>query len=123
MIKIKHLMESVEQDDGERLWVEPIGLTTDLRQWCSVDHVLTHIGPPMRLWRWFGEHPEGYEYFRARYHEYLARGRRRQALMHLAAAAIQERFTLLHQGDDPYRNSAMALYEFLVELQAYCQPE
>lgn len=123
MIKVKHLMEAVEPDDGLRLWVEPIGLTSDLRQWCSVDHVLTNIGPPIRLWRWFCKHPQGYEYFRAKYHEHLARGRRRKALMHLASAALRERLTLLHQGDDPYRNSAMALYEFLIELQAYCQPE
>ena len=43
--------------------------------------------------------------------------------MHLATAALKEDLTLLHQGDDPNRNSATALYEFLTELQAYCKPE
>jgi uncharacterized protein YeaO (DUF488 family) len=123
MIRIKHLLETAEASDGERMWVEPIGLTKDLREWCSVNHVLTNIVPPMALWRWFQDHAEGYDYFRAKYHEYLSQTRRRKVLMHLAAAALSEDFTLLHQGDDPNRNSATALYEFLSELQAYCRPE
>jgi uncharacterized protein YeaO (DUF488 family) len=81
------------------------------------------LGPPIALWRWFQDHPDGYEYFRGKYHEFLSRTQRRKALMHLAAAAMNEDFTLLHQGDDPEHNSATALYEFLTELQAYCQPE
>jgi uncharacterized protein YeaO (DUF488 family) len=123
MIRIKHFLDTVEPDDGERIWVEPIGLTSDLREWCKIDHVASHLGPPMSLWQWFEEHPDGYEYFRAKYHEYLAHGKRRKTLMHLAAAAFHEDFTLVHQGDDPYHNSATALYEFLTELQAYSQSE
>jgi uncharacterized protein YeaO (DUF488 family) len=123
MIKIKHLMDAAESNDGERLWVEPIGLTKDLCEWCTVGHLLTALGPPIALWRWFQDHPDGYEYFRGKYHEFLSRTQRRKALMHLAAAAMNEDFTLLHQGDDPEHNSATALYEFLTELQAYCQPE
>lgn len=119
MIKIKHLLDAVEPDDGERLWVEPIGLTADLQEWCSVKHVLTNLGPPMTVWRWYQDHPDGYEYFRARYHEHLNQARRRPILTKLAVAALQEDFTLLHQGDDPERNSATALYEYLSELQAY----
>jgi len=32
MIKVKHVLEAVEQGDGQRIWVEPIGLTKDLRE-------------------------------------------------------------------------------------------
>ena len=123
MIKIKHLLDSPEADDGARLWVEPIGLTKDLREWCAVNHMVSNLGPPVTVWRWFQGHPEGYEYFRAKYHQHLSRGKRRQILAQLALAAFQEDFTLLHQGDDPDHNSATALYEFLTELQAYTQPE
>ena len=124
MIKIKNLFDKVEkEDDGQRLSIEPIGLTLDLREWCAVDHVLTELGPPLELWEWFEKHPDGYDYFRGKYHEHLSRGGRRKATMHLAAAALQENFTLLHQGDDPQHNSATALYEFLSELQAYSKPE
>jgi uncharacterized protein YeaO (DUF488 family) len=123
MIKIKNLFEAVEKDDGQRLWIEPIGLTADLREWCAVDHLLTDLGPPMQIWEWFAEHPDGYDYFRGKYHEHLSQGNRRKALSHLAAAALQEDFTLLHQGDDPEHNSATALYEYLTELQTYSTPE
>jgi uncharacterized protein YeaO (DUF488 family) len=123
MIKIKHLFEAAEKDDGERIWVESINLTKDLREWCAVSHVLTNLGPPRDVWERFQEHPDGYEHFRGRYHEYLADPKRRRMLMAFALAGLNETFTLLHQGDDPEHNSATALYEFLSELQAYKQPE
>lgn len=123
MIKIKQIFDAAEESDGQRLWIEPIGLTVDLREWCSVHHLVSELGPPVVLWRWFQDHPDGYEYFRGKYHEYLSGAKRRKALMHLAAAALQEDITLLHQGDDPNHNSATALLEYLTELQAYCKPE
>lgn len=123
MIKIKHLLDPVEKDDGTRLWIEPIGLTKDLRQWCAVDHVLSYLGPPMPLWDWFEQHPDGYEYFRGAYHEWLSGGRYKPALKELACAGINQTFTLVHQGEDPAHNSGTALYEFLSELSSYCKPE
>ena len=119
MIKMKHLLDTVEKDDGSRLWVEPFGLTKDFCEWCQVDHVLTHVGPPMHLWEWFEEHPDGYEYFRAQYHEALAKSPYKVALHHLAKAAAAENFTLLHVGDDPNHNAAAALHQFLSELGAW----
>jgi uncharacterized protein YeaO (DUF488 family) len=118
MILIKHLLDPVESTDGQRLWVEPIGVTLDLKEWCRVDHLLTHLGPPKRVWDWFQKHPEGYDYFRAKYHEALARGPYKDALVQLVSVAQSENFTLLHQGSDPAHNSATALYEFLSELEA-----
>ena len=51
---------------------------------------------------------------------YLARGPYRDALQQLACIGRKETFTFLHQGEDPQRNTATALYEFLTELEAYC---
>ena len=123
MIRIKHFLEPVEPSDGKRMWVEPIGLTKDLQEWCAVTHLLNSLGPPVVVWRWFQDHPDGYEYFRGKYHEFLTGDTRRKALTHLASAALHEDFTLLHQGDDPEHNTATALYEYLTELQTYVQPE
>ena len=120
MISIKSLFDAIEPCDGQRIWVEPIGVTRELRQLCRVDHVLSHLGPPMKLWEWFQEHPDGYEYVRAQYHAHLDRGPYKPALQQLACVALNEDFTLLHQGDDPEQNSATALYEYLSELEAYC---
>lgn len=119
MIKVKHLMDPVEPDDGQRMWVEAHGLTKDLREWCHVEHVLPHLGPPAQLARWYEEHPDGYEYFRARYHEALGRSAYKAALQQLARAAGRETFTLLHISDNPNQNAASALHEYLAELGAW----
>jgi uncharacterized protein YeaO (DUF488 family) len=123
MIHVKHLLEPVEPNDGQRIWVEPIGLTLDLREWCKVDHILSNFGPPMQVWRWYEDHPEGYEYFRAKYHESLTNSPHRPMLMDLVAAGRQADFTLIHQGDDSQKNTATALQEFLSELEAYAPPD
>ena len=123
MIKIKHFLDPVEVDDGARIWVEPWGLTADFRQWCQVNHLMCHLAPPRELCDWFENHPDGYEYFRAQYHEWLAKSSFKPALQQLAWTATRETLTLLHQGDDVELNSAMALYEFLAELEAYCPPD
>lgn len=123
MLKIKHLMDPASAEDGKRLWVEPVGLTRDLVEWCNVDILLMHLGPPKKLWNWFESHPDGYEAFRGEYHEYLSKCKYKPALQQLACAMSREDFTLLHQGGDPEHNTATALYEFLCELSAYCEPE
>ena len=119
MIKIKHLMDDWETDDGQRLWVESVGLTRDLREWCKVDHILPHLGPASELSDWFELHPDGYDFFRAKYHEALAASPYRMALQHLAKAAGKDNFTLVHTGEDSSHNTATALYEFLSELGAW----
>ena len=75
------------------------------------------------LWEWHQDHPDGYDYFRARYHEWLNQSPYRASLQALACAAMRENITFLHQGDDPEHNSATARYEFISELEAYCPPE
>lgn len=119
MIKAKHLLERIEADDGPRLWVESIGLTKDLQQWCSVDHVLPHLGPPRDASDCFAAHPDDYETFRGRYHEWLSNSPHRPALQRLACESLKASFTLLHAGDDPEHNCATALREFIAELEAY----
>jgi len=123
MIHVKHFMDTVEADDGQRIWVEPIGLTHDLRGWCCVQRMLLNVAPPRQLWEWFNSNPEGYEFFRGKYHEWLSRSPYMPALQELAYAGLHENLTLLHQGDHPEHNSAMALHDFLIELEAYCPPE
>jgi uncharacterized protein YeaO (DUF488 family) len=123
MIRIKHFMDTPENDDGKRIWVEPIGLTADLRDWCRVEHILCHVAPPRQLWEWFAEHPQAYDFFRAQYHEWLNKSPYKPALQQLAHAAMRENITLLHQCENAKENSAVALYEFLSELEAYCPPE
>jgi uncharacterized protein YeaO (DUF488 family) len=123
MIQVKNMFDAAEETDGERIWVEPIGLTLDLREWCKIDHVLTHLGPSMQLWEWFETHPQGYDYFRAKYHESLTKSPYRSGMIQLVAAARRNNFTLVHQSEDAEHNTATALYEYLSELEAYAPPE
>ncbi|HVT87598.1 MAG TPA: DUF488 family protein [Tepidisphaeraceae bacterium] len=116
-------MDPSVPEDGHRLWVEPIDLTRDLRQWCKVDYFLVSLAPPRELWDWFEQHPDGYEYFRGKYHELLEGKAPKKLAMQLAKVATQNNLTLLHQSSDPERNTAAALYEFISELQAYCEPD
>lgn len=105
------------------MWVEPIGLTKDLREWCRIDHVLTHLGPPKAAWQVLENHPDAYDFFRARYHEFLGKSQYKPALQALATAGLREDFTLVHQSEDPEHNSATALRDFITELEAYSKPE
>jgi uncharacterized protein YeaO (DUF488 family) len=123
MIKAKHVLERIESDDGPRMWIEPIGLTKDLQEWRCVDQVLPHLGPPRDLWEWFVAHPDGYEFFRGQYHEWLSGSPYRPALQWLACECLEGNLTLLHAGDDADHNCATALYEFISELEAYCPRE
>lgn len=123
MIKVKHLLDPVEPDDGKRIWIESHGLTRDLREWCKVDHMLCHLGPSRLIARWFREHPDGYEHFRGNYHQALTQSRYLPLLREIACAAQYHHFTLLHDGDDPAHNTGVAMHEFLTELQSYCPPE
>ena len=123
MFTVKHLMDPAAETDGQRLYVEAGGLTKDLTDWCHVDHVVCHLGPPRELSIWFEDHPQGYEYFRGKYHEALANGPYTQVLQQLACDGLQRNFTLLHLSENPAENSATALYEFISELEAHCPPK
>jgi len=116
MLKVKHFLDQVEEDDGYRMWVEPFGLTRDLQEMCRVTYCMNHLAPPMDLWEWFEQHPNGYEYFREKYHEYLDSRVYGPAIYSLATAASDMALTLLHQEDNPEQNTATALAEYLSEL-------
>ncbi len=123
MVKVKHLMDAAETDDGQRIWVEPHNLTRDLREWCEIDHVLPHLGPTMKVWKVLEQHSDAYDFFRGEYHQQLRNSPYRAALHSLALASRKENFTLIHASDETEHNSAMALFEYLTDLEAYCPPE
>ena len=119
MIKVKSLFDKVEADDGVRLFVEPVGLTRDLMEWCAVHHVLSNVAPPRKLAQFLDGRPERYDTFRGQYHEWLQGSKFVPALNELAGAAKNENYTLLHTGDDTERNVATALAEYLTERQGW----
>jgi uncharacterized protein YeaO (DUF488 family) len=123
MIRVKHLFDARESGDGLRLWVGPVGLTRDLAEWCHVVRWLREGSPSAALAEWFEEHPGGWEYFRARHHDELARGGAVDRLRALGQHALTENVTLLHAEDSPVENAAVSLHQYLAELQAYCSDD
>ena len=118
MIQVKHFMDACAREDGPRLWVEPIGLTRDLLEWCEVDLLLREFAPPRILWEWFDERPGlgRYQVFRRGYRAYLLQGPHRTSLADMAHLALEGDLTLLHQGKDGTYNTATALREVMEEL-------
>jgi uncharacterized protein YeaO (DUF488 family) len=121
ILVVKHIMDTVEPGDGFRVWIEPVGLTRDFVEWFRITCAIPCIAPPAALCDWFEQHPDGYDYFCAGYHQMLT-SPSLPWLKELARAACQDNYTLLHQGDSPAENSATALCEFLSNLQAYFHP-
>lgn len=117
MIKVKHVLDRIEPDDGLRMWVEPIGLTKDLQQWCRVDHVLPQLGPPKNVSEQF-ERCHSYALFREGYHAFLCKSGYVPALERLAREGKRHNFTLLHASDDGEHNCATALRDFINGLEA-----
>lgn len=123
MIQIKNLFDRAEPEDGIRLWIGAVNLTKDLAAWCKVDRWFREGAPSADLAAWFEEHPDGWEYFRGKHHEALARNGFAPVLRHLSRRALDETVTLLHAETDATQNAAVSLYEYLVELQAHCSDE
>src|SRR5262245_50739152 len=113
MVKVKHLMDDVEPDDGQRNWVERQKQARELGERWPVDHVLPQLGPAMKIWSVLEAHPDAYEFFRSEYHQQLRNSPYRVALQSLAVASRKENFTLIHAAEDGDHNAAMALFEYL----------
>jgi uncharacterized protein YeaO (DUF488 family) len=118
MILVKHLFDEPAPEDGERIWIEPIGLTRDLIEWCQIAHVMTNLAPSKETAAWFQEHPAGFDFFEAEYLEELCSSPSIISMRGLAAASTTKSFTLVHHGDHPVENSATVLATFLLDLAA-----
>jgi uncharacterized protein YeaO (DUF488 family) len=119
MFAIKHIMDPVSAAEGPRVWVEPVGLTRDLREWCRVEVLATELAPPAMLWEWYDASPGArrYELFRAAYRTWLLSRVHPDNLLALAGLTTKGRpITLLHQCADGSRNTASALRDVIEEV-------
>jgi uncharacterized protein YeaO (DUF488 family) len=122
MIKVKHLLDPIESDDGERIWIEPIGLTRDLFEMCAIDAVMSHLGPSQEIADELEAHPHRYDYFFAEYQHQLYNGSYLLELKDLARIGRWRNITLIHHGSNPAENSAVALRDFLLQVLALSSP-
>jgi uncharacterized protein YeaO (DUF488 family) len=119
MIRIKHLFDPVDKGDGERIWIEPVGLTRDFVEWFNIAHVMSNLGPSKEIAEWFEQHPACFDFFEDQYLTELQSSQYITSLRGLAVASLSQTFTLIYQGDKPNENSAIVLSNFLAELAAH----
>jgi uncharacterized protein YeaO (DUF488 family) len=116
MICIKHLFDPVEAQDGERIWIEPGGLTHDLKDICQITHIMSTLGPSAELAAVFEQHPNCFDFFEDQYLEELRSSAYLTSMRGLAAASVHQTFTLIYLGDNSKENCAVVLHRFLSEL-------
>ncbi len=111
MIKTKRIYEEPKAEDGYRVLVDrlwPRGLT---REKAHVDEWLREAGPSDELRKWFHEHPDRWDEFRASYTEELMK--KGALLDKIAARGARGRVTLLFSYRDLEHNQAVVIKEFI----------
>ncbi len=111
MIKTKRIYEEPEPEDGYRVLVDrlwPRGLT---RERAHVDEWLKEAGPSDDLRRWFHDHPDKWDEFKASYTEELRK--KAEILNKIASKGAKGRVTLLFSYRDPEHNQAVVIKEFV----------
>jgi len=115
-IKLKRVYESPDTGDGYRVLVErlwPRGMSKDR---AKVDLWLKEAGASTTLRTWYGHDPEKWEEFRRKYFEEM---RSRPDVIKELRDVIRTRgtVTFLFAAHDIEHNNALALKEFLEQLQ------
>lgn len=111
MIKTKRIYDEPKPEDGYRVLVDrlwPRGLT---RERAHVDEWLKEAGPSNDLRKWFHDHPDKWDEFRASYTEELKR--KAGILSKIASKASKGRVTLLYSFRDDQHNQAVVIKEFM----------
>jgi uncharacterized protein YeaO (DUF488 family) len=115
MIKCKSIYHSPAPDDGERIFVDrlwPEGVTTrDSR----VTSWMQELAPSYELWR-FNFTTEKWTEYRRRYWQELSHKSLRPMLRRLKEKSESDAVTLLYGTSDDLHNNAVALKEYLENL-------
>jgi uncharacterized protein YeaO (DUF488 family) len=114
MIRIKRVYEPPGPRDGKRILIDrlwPRGLS---KEKARVDEWRKDLAPSDRLRKWFNHEPEKWDEFKRRYHRELQP--KINELADLKHGKRSATITLLYGARDPEHNNAVALKEFLDEL-------
>jgi uncharacterized protein YeaO (DUF488 family) len=115
LIKTVRAYEVTERDRGFRILVDrlwPRGIKKDA---LAVDLWLKEIAPSSKLRQWFGHRPERWEEFRRRYFHELENAK---AVAKLLEHARNKAILLIYGARDNEHNNAVALREYLLQLES-----
>lgn len=113
MVQLKRAYEPASPRDGYRVLVErlwPRGVReTDPR----LDAWFKDVAPSAELRRWFGQDPERFSEFAARYQRELRKTRAAEALAALVRRASDDTLTLVYGARDEVHNGAVVLHDII----------
>jgi len=112
MLKCKSIYAKPAPDDGARVFVDrlwPEGIST---RHAAVEWWAQELAPSYELWR-HGSALEQWPQYQASYGAELRSRDRQPALEKLRQSAAQGNVTLLYGTDDPRRNNAVIVGEYL----------
>ena len=112
MIKCKSIYAKPGPDDGFRVFVDrlwPEGISTRA---AAVDWWLQELAPSYDLWRYVYD-PDKWERYREGYRRELSLKDKQVFVDQLRQRAGHQMMTLLYGTDDPMRNNATILREYL----------
>jgi uncharacterized protein YeaO (DUF488 family) len=116
-LRIKRVYKPPDDGDGVRVLVDrlwPRGLS---RERAQIDLWLKEIAPSDVLRRRFHNDPAGWEEFKAAYYAELGQPEAQSAVRSLIDRLAREPVTLLFAARDESRNNAVALKEWLEQLE------
>ena len=115
-LRVKHVLEPVEEEDGTRLLVERIWPKNLNRKNYPMTDWQPAVGPTFALQKEFAASPEKFEEFTARYREFLEKDpSAREFKTEIRTILRVENVTFLHASEDRSRNSASVLREWVLE--------
>ena len=115
-LRVKHVLEPVEDEDGTRLLVERIWPRSLNRKSYPMTDWQPAVGPTFALQKEFAASLEKFEEFTARYREFLEKDpSAREFKTEIRTILRVENVTFLHASEDRSRNSASVLREWVLE--------
>ena len=115
-LRIKHVLEPVEEEDGTRLLVERIWPRNLNRKNYPMTDWQPAVGPTFALQKEFAASPEKFDAFQAQYRAFLEKDpSAREFKTEIRTILRVENVTFLHASEDRSRNSASVLREWVLE--------
>lgn len=111
MLRIKHVYEAYDADDGERYLIDRLWPRGMSKEKLIMDGWLKDVSPSGGLRRWFGHETAKWDEFQSRYRAELDNNP--SAWEPLVEAAKRGKVTLLFSAHDSEHNNAVVLKDYL----------
>lgn len=114
-LQSRRVYEPPAADDGIRILVDRLWPRGVSKEQAKIDDWLKEIAPSQDLRRWFGHDRTRWPEFKRRYFQELAE--KRELVDALLARAAKEKLTFLYAARDEQCNNAVALVEYLRNIE------